>query len=168
MSNGLSCYVDHSGYSDYWHGMSHRGRGHGAAFAFYGKNTTLKDIVDQWCDEVYNNEYDFEDLPESVTQDDIRDCILDALTADGRADYDNDAVCDWSREWMSCNDIDPDSDDDDCDDDGESPSVILCIDWSDHPDYKKCPDCDGISDPDGVDGLCSDCNDKHYGEDCNG
>jgi hypothetical protein len=164
MSNGLSCEFNFAGYSDYWRGLGGRGRGHGAAFAYYGRDTTLRDLVDQWCDDVWQNEYDFEDLPESVTQDDIRDCIVAMLTPDGRADYDSGAICEFSLDWMDCNGIDPDSDEDDFDDCMESPQVIICIDWSDHPDYQKCPDCDGISDPDGVDGLCSDCNDKHYGK----
>ena len=78
MSN-LTSHLEFSGYGDYWGGASGRGRGGGCAFAYYGKNTTLRDIVDQWVDDSWSNEYDFEDCPESVTSDDIRDCILDGL-----------------------------------------------------------------------------------------
>lgn len=191
----LTCSFEFSGYSDYWSGMSDRGCGHGAAFAFYNSRTTLRDIVDQWVEESWCNEHDFADLPESVTSDDIRDCILESLTPSGRADYDSGALCEWAvdcedtSECRECgagigceHESDCDYRDDseewgaivvegDCDDyDGccESPIAIIEIDWTDHPDYKKCPDCGGKFDPDGVDGLCSDCTNMHYGEDCNG
>ena len=187
MSN-LTCSFEFSGYSDYWGGMGDRGRGHGAAFAYYGRDTTLKDIVDQWVDDSQWNEHDFEDLPESVTSDDIRECIVESLTAQGRADYDSGALCEWAadcedeRECRDCgagigcehedncavydenNGLVVEDDCDDYDDYCESPVVIMEIDWTDHPDYKKCPDCGGKFDPDGVDGLCSDCTDTHYGD----
>jgi hypothetical protein len=140
MQNDLTSRFEFSGYGDYWGGASDRGRGGGCAFAYYGKNTTLRDLVDQWVDEFSTNEYDFEDCPESVTSDDIRDCILDSLTETGRADYDSGAVCEWSAEWMGINGIDPESEDDDDDDCMESPQVIIWIDWSDHPDYVKSED----------------------------
>jgi len=180
----LSCHLEFSGYSDYWGGMGGRGEGKGCAFAYYGKDTTLADIVDQWVDETWNNEHDFADLPESVGQSDIRNCILESLTEQGRADYHSRAVCEWSAEWVKINgcdgklvlgekamidnvdgghaygeiveitdtsvsvevdgkeycrdfdDVYPVADEDDYDDDCESPQVILCIDWTDHPDYK--------------------------------
>lgn len=154
----LSCNFEFSGFSDYWGGMGGRGCGKGCAFAFYGRETTLRDIVDQWVEETWANDHDFADLPESVSQEEIRDCIVSGLTAAGRADYDSGALCEWAanlednRECRSCGECigDPHCDDCDaaagaiveecdCDDDddcGESPQVILCIDWTDHPDYK--------------------------------
>jgi hypothetical protein len=126
-----------SGYSDYWGGYHDRGRGGGCAFASYGKNTTLKDIVDEWVEDSWSNDYDFEDCPESVTSDDIRDCILAMLTDAGRADYDSGAVSEFSADWMSINDIDPESEDDDDDLCNELPQCIVHIDWSDHPDYNR-------------------------------
>jgi len=156
----LSASFIFSGYSDYWGGWGDRGRGQGCAFAFYGRNTTLRDLVDQWVEESYNNEHDFEDLPESVSQDDIRDCILESFTGAGRADYDNGAVCEFAagldddRVCRDCGerigelhdedcqyweeDEDYEVVEDDCDDDDdwtESPVAIMLIDWTDHPDY---------------------------------
>jgi len=160
MSN-LSASLIFSGYSDYWSGASNRGRGGGCAFAYYDADTTLKDIVDQWVEDSWSNEYDFEDCPESVTSDDIRDCIIESLTESGRADYDSGALCEWAaycEETRTCrecnapigeehdedceyyeddelNDVEPD-DCEDYNDCCESPQVILWIDWSDHPDYE--------------------------------
>ncbi len=156
MSNLTASYI-FSGYSDYWRGMSNRGRGHGAAFAYYGKNTTLRELVDQWVEESWVNDHDFEDLPESVTQDDIRDCILEMLTDSGRKDYESNVVCEFSTNWMSINDIDPDSEDDDC---GESPQVIIEIDWTGHPDY-TCPGgCGERANNSNMNGYCDSCNEN--------
>ena len=164
MSN-LTCSFEFSGMSDYWGGMGDRGRGHGAAFAYYGRDTTLRDIVDQWVEETWCNEHDFDDMPESISRDDVRDCIVESLTAQGRADYDSGALCEWSaycedeRECRSCgerigephcedcdNAVSAIVEDDDCDDDEdncESPIAIMEIDWTDHPDYSKYEDNDG-------------------------
>ena len=158
----LTASFDFSGYSDYWHGMSDRGHGHGAAFAFYGKNTTVADLVDQWVEETWSNEYDFADLPESVTPDDIKACILESFTDAGRADYESGAVCEFSTAWAEDNGYDrcrgcgecvgdphcddcelsatgivDDDDCEDCDDMLEYPVAIMEIDWSDHPDYEE-------------------------------
>jgi len=158
MSN-LSASLIFSGYSDYWGGASNRGRGGGCAFAYYDSCTTLRDIVDQWVEDSWSNEYDFEDCPESVTSDDIRDCILESLTESGRADYDSGALCEWAAYCedervcdecgepigeLHCEDCEYRTEStehveaDDCEnynDCCESPQVILWIDWSDHPDY---------------------------------
>ena len=151
--SSLHCEFEFSGYSDYWGGRSGRGIDGGIACAFYGKNTTLRDLVDQWVDDVWSNDYDFEGLPDSVSSDDIRDCILAMLTDSGRADYESGAICEFSLDWMSINDIDPDSDDDDW---GESPVAYIWISWD------KCPDCGELSGDDTNDGLCDDCHRKHY------
>jgi hypothetical protein len=129
--------VAHSGYSDYWGGLGGRGQGKGCAFAYYGPETSLRDIVDQWVEETWTNDHDFEDLPESVTQDEVRDCIVSALTQQGRDDYEAGELCEWSLDWRDANDWSPGDDDDDC---MESPVVILVLEWEDHPDYK--PDSD--------------------------
>ena len=151
------CFV---GYSDYWRGMSDRGRGHGAAFAYYNGETTVKDLVDQWVDDVWNNEYDFADLPDSVSSADIRDCILAAFTESGRADYNSGALCEWASDFdgekecvccgeslgelhsEECDYYDEDEDYEveksDCSDQCdcmEYPQAIMELDWTDHPDY---------------------------------
>ena len=156
----LTASLDFVGYSDYWRGMSDRGRGHGAAFAYYNGQTTVRDLVDQWVDETWNNEHDFEDLPESVTQDDIRDCILAAFTDAGRADYESNALCEWAadfdgeNECVHCEQRIGELHSEDCDyyEEGEDieverddcidqcgcleyPQAIMEISWADHPDY---------------------------------
>lgn len=154
----LSCCLEHAGMSDYWSGLGGRGEGKGCAFAYYGHDTTLRDLVDQWCDDVHTNDYDFADMPESISDHDIRDCILCMFNTRGRADYDSGALCEWAaycedeRECRSCGERIGESHYDDCDnavgafvegddcedynDFCESPQAIICINWEDHPDYK--------------------------------
>ncbi len=134
-----------SGFSDYWQGHSGRGIDGGAAFAFYGKDTTLRDLVDQWVEDFYVSG-DFEYAPESITQDDIRACILESFSDVGRADYESNAVYEFSQ--------DCEEDDEDC----ESPIAIMWIEW------EKCPDCDNLSGEDTNDGLCTECHELNYGE----
>lgn len=102
MSN-LSASFLFSGYSDYWSGIGGRGKEGGAAFAYYGKDTTLRDLVDQWVEDFRTNEYDFEECPESITDEDCREAILESFTALGRADYDNNVTCEFSQEWADAN-----------------------------------------------------------------
>jgi len=145
-----------SGYSDYWHGASGRGETGGAAFAYYGRDTTLRDLVDQWVEDSWTNDYDFEGMPEDFDDNDVRAAILDSFTEAGRADYNKGTVCEFSREWDDCNpprcaDCDAFLDEEheegcdtareketefveieDCDDDedcGESPVAIMWIEW---------------------------------------
>lgn len=182
MTNLSASYI-FSGYSDYWSGHGNRGHGSGCAFAYYGRNTTLRDLVDQWVYDAFDNMHDFEDLPESVTPDDIRACILESFTDAGRADYASGAVCEFSEEWVRencldgcascgervgdphCDDCDNATsavvEDDDCDEDndlGESPVVIMLIEWT------VCEDCDELADPNGSDdSLCAAYNEANYG-----
>ncbi len=179
----LTASLIFNGYSDYWRGQSGRGQEGGCAFAYYGPDTTLRDLVDQWVDDAWSNDYDFEGLPEDTSREDIRDCIVRSLTAEGRRDYDSGALCEWAADCeddRTCKDCherigelhgedcpyyeeDEDyeveaMDCDDCDDCIESPQAILWIEW------EKCPDCDNYTGEDTCDGLCDPCYDKHYGE----
>ena len=177
----LSASFMFSGYSDYWSGASGRGERGGAAFAFYGKDTTLRDLVDQWVEDTWTNDCDFEGLPESVSSDDIREAILDSFTEAGRADYNSGKICEFSREWADINDVDKcrecgellgEPHDEDCslieddenivveedleddDDYGESPIAIMWIEWDDG----ECPaGCGREEDLDNVNGLCDSC-----------
>ena len=145
-----------SGYSDYWQGASGRGEEGGAAFAYYGRRTTLRDLVDQWVEDSWTNDHDFEGMPEDFNEDDVKAAILESFTDAGRADYESDAVCEFSEEWNDCNPercaecdacvgeehnegcdtareeeidivgIDDCDDDEDC---GESPVAIMWIEW---------------------------------------
>jgi len=159
MSNITASY-QYSGLPDYWYGAGGRGERGGCAFAYYGRNTTLHDLVDQWVDDAWQNEHDFAGCPEEVSSDDIREAIVDSFTEAGRADYASHAICEFSldiedeRVCRECEEPigdlhDEDCayvieqgmyevEDDDCEDDNdmmESPIAIMWIDWSDHPDY---------------------------------
>jgi hypothetical protein len=126
-----------SGYGDYfggWGGLGHdeeSGSGKALLYAFYGKNTSLRDCIDQWRDD-YSGA-DCYDVPEDV---DIAGAVMDCLNDRGRADYASGAIAEVSEEWMACNDIDPESEDDDDDDWGESPVWIGLLEW------EVCDDCD--------------------------
>ena len=183
MTNLTASFI-FSGFSDYWGGHGGRGEGSGCAFAFYGKETTIKDLVDQWVEETWTNDHDFADLPESVSQDDIRACILESFTDAGRADYESNAIWEGSadlEDYRECDECggeigtdhgtdcscwEDDEDNtivaDDCQDSmdyHESPICIMLIEW------QVCADCAEMADPDGHDdSLCTGCNAKHYGE----
>ena len=120
---GLTATFIFSGMSDYWGGHGGRGIDSGCAFAFYGKDTTLRDLVEQWVEDSWTNEHDFEGCPESVTQNDVRKCILESFTDKGRADYYSGAVCEFSLDSEASEDFD---------DHYESPVAIMLIDWSDY------------------------------------
>ena len=178
----LTCEFEYAGYSDYWRGRGGRGIEGGIATAFYGKDTTLRDLVDQWVEESWTNGHDFEGMPEDVGSDDVRDCILAMLSDAGRADYESGAVCEFAadlEEDRVCSDcgeplgelhtedcqyyeededlevVEHECDDDDC---CESPVAHVWITW------EKCPDCGDYSGDDTNDGLCGKCHDKHYSE----
>lgn len=147
---------EYVGYSDYWGGNGRRwDRNAGCAFAFYGKETTLKDIVDQWVEDTWMGGDGFEDWPEEIGDDDIRAAILDMLSDAGRADYDSGALCEWAADLEDC---DCGEEDCDCDEYCESPIAVVLL------EYDACPDCGKPSGDDTTDELCDACDSKHYGE----
>jgi hypothetical protein len=178
----LNCCLEHAGMSDYWGGMGDRGRGKGCAFASYDHSTTLRDLVDQWVDDVRMNDYDFEDLPESIGDADIRECIIGMFNAKGLADYESGALCEWAaycedeRVCDGCGagigeEHEEDCEigagyveDDDCQDYNdfhEYPQAIICIDWTDHPAY-TCPGgCGNKANHDNVNGYCGGCAEEY-------
>ena len=101
----LSASFMFSGMGDYWSGHGGRGERGGCAFAYYGKDTTLADLVDQWVEDSWCNDCDFAGIPESVSSDDIREAILESFTDAGRADYESGAICEFAEEYASVNDL---------------------------------------------------------------
>jgi len=100
------------GWGDYWGGNGRRWDADaGCVFAYYGKDTTLRDCVDQWVDDFLYGNGDFIDgdpVWDKVSDVDIRNAILDSLTEQGRADYESGALCDgaanWEQEWEPADD----------------------------------------------------------------
>ena len=99
------------GWSDYWGGNGRRwDTDAGCVFAFYGKDTTLRDCVDQWLDDFMTGG-DFVDGCEAwdkVTAVDLRQAIINSLTEQGRRDYESGALCEgaevWIDDWEPAND----------------------------------------------------------------
>ena len=167
----------YSGLGDYFGGYGCKDN-EALLYAFYGRTTTVRDIVDQWVEEVWNGAAS-EDVPEEVTQDDVRAAILDMHTESGRADYDSGAVSEFAESYADANgplccrecealvneeheegcdlrdDCDPivieeDTEEYDCC--HESPICVCVIEWD------VCPDCGKLSGEDTFDGLCDECH----------
>ena len=93
------------GMSDYWGGNGRRWDADaGCVFAYYGKDTTLRDCVNQWVEDFWNGgDFDNSHLDNDpfadVTEDDIRAAILESMTEQGRADYESGTLCDGAADW---------------------------------------------------------------------
>jgi hypothetical protein len=119
----LSASFLYAGYSDYF-------SGHGCAndaehseyllYAFYGKDTTLHDIIDQLVEDSWSGPAS-DELPEEVTTNDVRSALLDMLSSVGLADYASGALAECAHNLAS----DCDDDEDDC----ESPIFIVKLDY---------------------------------------
>lgn len=103
MSN-LTASYEYSGMPDYWGGNGRRwDRDAGCLFAYYNGSTTLRDIVDQLVDDYGNNGEHEDDCWESIDSEDVRQAILDMLTAQGRADYNSGALSEWAVDYAKIN-----------------------------------------------------------------
>jgi hypothetical protein len=134
----LSASYLYAGYSDYF-------GGHGETdceeysehllYAFYGRDTSLHDIIDQLVEDSYNGPAG-ETLPEDVTQDDVRAALLDMLTDEGRADFLCGAVAECSAAWTAANPLE------DCPCGNYTP---------DGEGDEECPECGNVFDNDNYD-----------------
>jgi hypothetical protein len=132
-----------SGMIDYFGGYGCKGN-EALLYAFYGYRTTLRDIIDEWVEDSWNGAA-CEDVPESVTQEDIRAALLDMLTDAGRADYANNAIAECAEamevpccpdcgalvDEMHCEGCDKEDtivDEEDCDV-YDSPITVVVIEW---------------------------------------
>lgn len=144
----ITATFEYSGHADYWGGNGRRwDRNAGCAFAFYGRDTTLRDIIDQWVQDTWTNDAD---LPDCISDDDIREAILNMLTDAGRNDYETGALYDGAQELIDYGDpleckecgeqlgCDHSDDcefsgsevvEDDCDGLEESPIAVVLIEW---------------------------------------
>lgn len=110
LANGgiLTASYVYSGYGDYF-------GGHGCAddedrkefllYAFYGRKTSLADIVDDLVSDCYVGPVG-EDLPDDITEDDVRDAIMtDMLNDRGRADVVAGAIAECSADYADANNL---------------------------------------------------------------
>lgn len=141
-----------AGWGDYWGGNGRRWDDNaGCLFAFYNGSTTLRDCVDQWCEEFWCGG-DCDSFPEEVDVEDIRAAILASFTDQGRADYESGALAEWAANIANT------YGDKDCEDCDETPVWIILV------EVETCPDCGACSGDKTYDELCDDCHTQHYGE----
>jgi hypothetical protein len=111
----------YAGMADYWGGDGRRWDDNaGCLFAYYGRDTTLRELVDDWVEDFIAGG-DCDSFPEDVTSEDIRAAILEMLSEQGRQDYESGAISEFAQEFADAN---PDEDEDDG---GESPVAIILV-----------------------------------------
>ena len=92
-----------SGFGDYFcgHGCD---ANQALLYAFYGPRSTLRDVIDSAVDDAGCMSYD---IPEDITDDMIRDAIVnDVLNDRGRADYECGALSEWAENYAEINGYD--------------------------------------------------------------
>ena len=158
----------YAGLPDFWGGNSDRwDDDKGCLFAYYGKGTTVRDIIDGMVHDFLGGG-DCDSLPDEVTDEMVRAALLASLTDIGRADYHSGAVSDYATNYADVDRLDrcrycgekegeqhgvgcdvamydPVTysavvEDDDCpEDEGAAPMVVFLIRVS------ACDDCDAIN-----------------------
>lgn len=109
----------YSGPSDYWQGYSRTDNDEHSEyllFAYYGKRTAVRVIVDGLIESAFDNQM----LPEHITDDSIRKALMDMLGEQGRADYKSGVLADCSIAFAEANDNDEDY---------ESPIFVVVLDY---------------------------------------
>lgn len=149
----LTARYIYSGMGDYWGGDGDRWDDNkGCLFAYYGKDTTLHDLIDQLVDD-FNSGGDCETMPEDITDCDVRAALLEMLTDQGRDDYMNDVVAGCAEDYADAND---DEEDDDC---SESPIFVVLM------ECEVCSECKTWCDH-YVDDVCETCYEKEDSDVC--
>ncbi len=128
-STMLSASFLYAGYSDYF-------CGHGCEeseyllYAYYGRRTTLRDIIDELVDDSQIN-CELVTIDNDDFDSDVREALLNMLTDAGRADYANEALSECAAV------IDP---------------LIECpecaVELDSNEDYDCCPECGACLDND--------------------
>jgi hypothetical protein len=99
----LTASYKYSGLPDYWGGNSRRWDDDaGCVFAYYGRNTTLRDIIDGAVDDFCMGG-DCDSFDEEVTDSDVRAALLACLSDVGRADYESGAVSEFAESYADAN-----------------------------------------------------------------
>ena len=96
---------EYAGMSDYWGGNGRRWDGDaGCVFAYYGRDTTLRELIDSAAEDFTMNG-DFEDpVWDGFDSDDVRAALLDCLSKQGRKDYDNNVISEFSADYVAHSD----------------------------------------------------------------
>lgn len=90
----------YSGYSDYFSGydcIDNDEYSEYLLYAYYGRSTTLRDIIDQLIDDSWMGPTS-EELPEEIITNDVRVALLAMLSDEGRADYESGAIAECSAD----------------------------------------------------------------------
>ncbi len=137
LANGgtLTAHYVYSGFADYFggHGCANdEDRKEFLLYAYYGRKTSLADIVDELVFRVGGGP-SCEDIPDDITDSDVRDAIMTtALSAIGRADVADGIIAECSAEYGECAE---------CHKCGASLRDVAdgdpcpaCHDWNDHGD----------------------------------
>ncbi len=129
----------YSGYSDYFSGYGCiEGREH-LLYAYYGRHTTLHDIIDELVEDSYTGPAS-EELSD-ISDDDVRKALLGMLNDEGRAAYESGALAECAADMdrlTECPECEAELDDveydccPECDKwfhDDESPVFIIVLDY---------------------------------------
>ncbi len=128
----------YSGYSDYFSGYGCiKGREH-LLYAYYGRHTTLHDIIDELVEDSYTGPSSGE-LSDDITNSDVRKALLGMLDNKGISDYESGALAECAASMnhlTECPDCGDDLSDEDIDccpecgewfDQDESPVFIVVL-----------------------------------------
>jgi hypothetical protein len=145
----LSATFLYSGMGDFWSGDGDRwDKNKGCLFASYDPDTTLKDLIESWVnDYTSGGDCDDKEVFERVSEDQVRQALIDMLSPEGKEHYENDVIWEGAKEFGDCN---PDYDPDD-DDFGELPVAIVLL----VADCLTCGSEGFIGDPTEI---CQDCS----------
>ena len=118
-----------SGMSDYWGGVSRRwDKDAGCVFAYYGTNTTIKELVDAWVtDYIEGGECNFD---ADISAREVEQAIVKILCAPADREYAeaSDSPCGLARDYADAN-TDAETLDDD-----ESPMAIILLELCEEGD----------------------------------
>jgi len=103
LENGaiLTARYEYAGFSDYWsgHGCADEDHKEFLLSTFYGRKTDLSDIIDRLVEDSWTGPAS-EELPEEVTDSDVRDVLLGEMLNDkGRDDYSNGVIAECSADY---------------------------------------------------------------------
>jgi hypothetical protein len=170
----------YAGMPDYWGGNSDRwDDDKGCVFTYYGKDTTMQDIIDGAVDDFLAGG-DCDSLPDEITDEMVREALLASLTDIGRDYYFNGVVSDFATDYADANGLDRCQDcgekvghphdedcdlgkeheggvqDDECNEDEccDSPIIVFLI------RVTVCEECGALAEH-YVDEICEGCARKH-------
>jgi len=147
----LIAHFHYAGFGDYWGGYGcadNAEHSEHLVYAFYGKKTTLADIIDELVEDAWNGPAG-ETLPDDCDTDAVRRTLVeDMLNNRGRADYASGALAECAVEYAAANEDTSQkecpgcgAEDDGYSDECESCGRELLDDDPDADDEDDCGDC---------------------------